>query len=347
MCAMSRRPQKKLRRRPARRRGLLYLLRRRWSKRVANKKPLKPSDLRRRNQIRRRNALILKIILLVLLLGGFFFAVWKLARLDKFLIQKIDIRGVEVLEEEEVRGVVEEMMGGSVALFFPRQNSFFVPVSKIESKLKDDFIVVNQTNILRKGLDELVVVIQERQPVTIFCGEESEQIGECYFADKAGVMYRTVPHIARSQFPLIYFESENKEEERFGEKLLNEKQLEALSSLVEMLLKEGDIGVNKITLMTGESFRLETNKDYSIVVSVKEDYLNDVSRLLTALRADVLREDEALGIVEEFDLRYGRKVFYTIQEKEVAEPTITEYIEEVVDEGGVDEGEESEPEEEE
>lgn len=313
---MSSRPQTRIRKKRTRRRGFWYLLRRRFAKRARPKKEIKPSDLRRRNQIRKRNAFIIKLSLLATLVVGMFVGMWKLARLERFTITNINVRGAEIINEESLKEVVVDSMKGSVALIFPRQNTFFVPMAKIESQLKNEFIAANHVNLLRKGLDELIVVVQERQPVAIFCAERVGQIGNCFFADKAGVLYRPVPHIAHSQYQTIYFEEQDEEKHELGSALLVEAEMNALSVFVEILFSNSGIKADRITLNSDRSFRINTDQGYSIVVPVKEDYTNELSRLLTALTADVFKEEISIESVREFDLRFGRKVFYKFNEGE-------------------------------
>lgn len=300
-------------RRRTRKRGFGYLLRRRLGIRRRPKKELKPSDLRRRNQIRRRNALVIKLSLVFVLVIGLIVGVWYLARLERFLIQKIDVRGAEVVKEEEVRALVFSEIEGNIGLLFPKKNSFFVPVKKIEKELKESSVVINRTNILRKGLDELIVVIQERQPAMIFCEDLGGSVGECYFADSGGILYRPVPHIARSQFRTIYFESKGGES-LLGESLLSERETEALFVLIDVLADKGDIETEGVVLIPEEYFRINTGEGYAVLVPIKGDYTNEVSRLFTALQADIFKEDVSLDSVNEFDLRFGRKVFYRFDE---------------------------------
>lgn len=306
---MSRLSQNKSRAKHNRRHGSLRLFKRRRSKKPQSKKPLKPSDLRRRNQLRRRNVLIFKISLLVTLVLGSVIGLWKLARLERFSIQKIDVRGVEILKEKDVEEIVEQELEGSIALFFPRKNTFFVPRKKISTLLRERFIAVDRVNIIRKGSDELIVVVQERQPSTIFCEEAGRQIKDCYFADKSGILYRQIPHFARSQFPIIYFESTDEPTE-LGSIILSEKELGSVFALVEALPEKGDIKVSRITLRADGSIKLQTDAGYALLVSIKEDYGSDLSRFLTTLQADVFKEGVSISDVELFDLRYGRKVFY-------------------------------------
>lgn len=319
---MARRPPKKYLRRRSRRREPLYWFKRKLTKKKARRRPLKPSDLRKRNQLRQRNILIFKIVSFSILGVALIVGAWKLARLDSLTIQRIDLRGLESLSKEEVEPKVFSQLEGNVAGFFPRKNTFFISKRKIKNQLEKDFIVLNSVKVIRKGTDELTVIVKEREPALIFCaikGDTKEtSVNECFFADESGFLFKAIPHLNSSPLYTIYFESEDEKTEEveeesregwLGQTILNKKETEALTILTEFLDKES-IKVTRITLRNNNSVYLETNQGYSVIFPLKKDYTDEVARFLAALRSDVFKEKHSLRDVYEFDLRYGRKVFY-------------------------------------
>lgn len=285
-------------------------------KKVLKKKPLKPFELRRRNQIRRRNGLIIRLSVALALSLALLFSVWKVARLERFTIHTIDVRGADSLEEKDISEFIFARLENTVGIFFPLKNTFFVPAKKIKNELEEEFLLINSANVLRKGFDELIVIVKERQPETIFCAENTSeenvvqgtQRGDCFFADNSGIIYKKIPHIARSQFRTIYFESDP-DQPILGSAPLGKKEIEALFDLLE-LLKENQFESERVFLAQDGSFKIQTDKGFALVVPRKENYTDELSRFLTALTADVFKEDSALENVTEFDLRFGRKVFY-------------------------------------
>ncbi|MDZ7725972.1 MAG: hypothetical protein U5L75_00070 [Candidatus Campbellbacteria bacterium] len=294
------------------------------------KSTLKPSDLRRRKEIRRRNVLIFKTVFTTILLLGIVALLYFGLRLDAVNIHAVDIRGVESLDEEKVRESVFDELEGNRLYLFPNSNTFSLPVRKIESTLSEEFLRAEDINVLRKGFDELIVVINEREPAVVFCAErsgssESGSEEECFLADNSGVIYTEAVNGTWDQFEVIRFNNEDSSG-ALGGVLIEEEVLNALLEFSENLNEEG-IGANGMIILEDESIEMITESGYSILVNRKTDYSDDMIRLFSALDAEVFDNKISLEEVYEFDLRFGRKIFYRYGEESSVEESAEDPIE--------------------
>jgi len=298
----------------------LKLSRRRRAGRILapkQKPPLKPSDLRKRRQLKKRNSLLIKIAIIVFLALCLLLSLWIVLRAEGMRIQRIDVRNKGVLAAEDIEEHIVEAMSANGTALFPGNNTLFIPITEIESSLKETFLRIGEVNILRKGFSELIVVVEERSPELIYCeysdvSEGEHYSGDCYFADQSGMVYSTAPYIPRSEFKIIFF-SAIPPEEIIGETPLESDELSGLTTLVETLEAE-EIGVTSIHLVDQETLEIETGETYSLLVAVKDDYTDDLERFFSALKADIFDEEMSLENVYEFELRFGRKVFYRYNE---------------------------------
>lgn len=298
----------------------LRLSRRRRAGRILapkQKPPLKPSDLRKRRQLKKRNSLLIKIAIIIFLALCLLLSLWIVLRAEGMRIQRIDVRNKGVLAAEDIEEHIVDAMKASGTALFPGNNTLFIPITEVESSLKETFLRIGEVNILRKGFSELIVVVEERSPELIYCEysdipEGEHYSGDCYFADPSGMVYSTAPYIPRSEFKIIFF-SAIPSEEIIGETPLESGELLGLNTLVETLETE-EIGVTSIHLVDQETLEIETGETYSLLVAVKGDYTDELERFFSALKADIFDEEMSLENVYEFDLRFGRKVFYRYTE---------------------------------
>jgi hypothetical protein len=297
--------------------SFLRLKRAKGTRRAKEKITLKPSDLRKRKFLKKRNRLLSFSISLAILAFALIFALWYVTHAEGLTIQTIDVRNGGRTSAEEIEVFVKESLEEGGDRFFPRTNSFFVPIRELERSLADSFIRVERTNILRKGLDELIVVVEERSPAYIFCEDNDtllngRYIGECFFADVSGVIYSHAPYLPKSEFLIVYLPAPS-EGEYFGNIPLTDEELAELTNLVEVLERE-DIGVGRVRLVDEDTIEVGTDEPFSLLLEIDNDYTDELERFFSALDAEVFDEGQSLEDVYQFDLRFGSKIFYRYYE---------------------------------
>jgi len=317
---MSRRPKKNLRKKKPTR-GLFRFSSTRRSKEMnmrAREKPvLKPSDLRKRKLIKKRNLLLGKVFIIFFSFFCIVLLFWFGLHAEWLTIQKIDVRNKGEISSEKIETFIFDTLKDTPSALFPQTNIFFAPTGSLEKSLTEKFIRIKHVDILRKGLKELIVVVEERSPAIIFCENTTLQknehySGDCFFASNDGTIYSIAPYMPRSGLETIYF-APPEDGEVLGTMPLTEREIQALHTLSETL-ESKDILVTKIRLVDSETIELDTDKTYSLLVPIKDDYTDELERFFSALGADIFKEERPLKDVYQFDLRFGRKVFYKYNE---------------------------------
>ncbi|MEX0933304.1 MAG: hypothetical protein WDZ74_00980 [Candidatus Paceibacterota bacterium] len=305
--------------------GVFSFLRRKKSQKARVTKErvtLKPSDLRRRKFVKKRNRLLTFFIGLAILISTLVFALWYFAHSESLTIRTIDIRNDGRTNTEEIEALVRETLEEGKNRFFPTTNSIFVPIRKLEQSLADSFVRIERANVLRKGFDELIVVIEERAPAYIYCEDNDtlqngRYVGECFFADVTGVIYSRAPYLPKSEFLIIYLQPLT-DDDYFGNIPLAPEELFELVELTEILKRE-DLGVGVIRLIDEKTLDVGTGKSFSLLLEIDDDYTDELERLFSALEAKIFEEGRTLRDVYQFDLRFGRKVFYRYNESPATE----------------------------
>lgn len=291
--------------------------RRKAGPRAVRQKPvLKPSDLRKRKRLRQRNIFIAKLTLIVVLILGSVIGLWFVARAESFTIQNVDIRNKGTVKNELIEKHVLEIIERDKGAFFPTNNTFFLSIGALEKSLEETFLKVERAHIIRKGFDELIVVVEERSPELIYCnssasGERTQRT--CYFADDSGIVYADAPYIPRSELDTVYL-SREEPAVILGTTPLSKSEILALGILIDTLQSRG-VETEDVHLLDDEALRVETDESYSLVVAIDDDYTDELERFFSALEADVFDSERSITDVYEFDLRFGRKVFYKFHDE--------------------------------
>jgi hypothetical protein len=286
------------------------------------KKVLRPSDLRKRRGERRKRRIAVRLFLLFFLVTALAGGGWFVVNSDALTIQRVDVRNEDSENAEEIERFVFKSLEEGSHSFFPRTNTFFVHIRELEKSVADSSIRIERVNILRKGFDELIVVVEERKPAYIYC-EKNESLlsdrysGECFFADTSGIVYSRAPYLPRSDFKIVYL-TPLIADELYGSQPLIENEIESLNEMLEILESE-DIQAEKIYLSSDEkTLEVQTNESYSLLFAIDDDYTDELERFFSALGAEIFDDGRTLRDVYQFDLRFGRKVFYRYNESPTA-----------------------------
>lgn len=128
---------------------------------------------------------------------------WYGSHVSEVIISKVEVTGTQIVSTDAVKNETEALLKGSYAYFIPRANSFVYPKTDIKNAILKKLPPVESVEIERDGLTALKVVVTERKPVALWCGDvipESEQLN-CYLLDANGFIFG----IADSQNNYIRF----------------------------------------------------------------------------------------------------------------------------------------------
>jgi len=193
-----------------------------------------------------------------------------------------------------------------------RSNVFIYPRSGIKEALLEEFRRIEEVQVSVKDLEELEVVIEERKPNSLWCGESLENSSneKCYFIDLDGLIYSEAPNFSGNVFLGVYGEIENALDP-IGEHFLtvskykNYKFFENSLSQYDLgpiILNKVDNGDLEIYLKSGGKILYNSEQD---IVRLSEN----IGSILkdSGFKEDLNRSDQEL---EYIDLRFGNKVYY-------------------------------------
>lgn len=255
----------------------------------------------------KRFSIILGVIIVI---AGFCY----LLRLPRFQISDITVEGTYVIDQEEVRSVVQSDLAGWRLWIFPRTSSLLVNDKAIEAKLKKQFTRIETVVVKRDNLHTLSVSIKEFDPVYLWCTETDA----CYFMDMEGVVYGEAPVFSGSAYPKIFTGAPLEALPFVGIKEAD------LTQIAEFQKRLSEINITPI------AFRLRTPRELTIdflhnktIAELRVDRATSTDTSLEYLFSGIRTEPLSSLFASEhkkllyIDVRFSNKVVYKFDQENV------------------------------
>ncbi len=268
----------------------------------------------RRRPSRKAVFAILAIALFLVSIGGVVY----LLRLPQWQVHTIEITGLTVLKEEDVRGKIFDALAGEYLFLIPRGAIILARSETIERALKKEFPRIETVNVNKHYPDSLTANIKERELWGIFCnGLETEGAPTtpqevtpaCVYIDKTGFAYESAPDSTgtlivkiRSDAPAVAVGSQAVENGLMEKMSFLAKETERVAGTKVIELELFSKIPREIRLVTADGFKLYMNR---------EDDFENVFRVLKTVMDEEIKEKRPR--LDYIDLRFGNKVFYKLQ----------------------------------
>lgn len=269
---------------------------------------LETPNRRTRRRKRLMRLVILYVIGAVLLCVGIFY----FFRISALQIKNVEISGADKVDKSEIHKITEKLSEGNVAYFIPKHFFILYPKKEIAKDILEKYPEVISAKVVLRGLNKVEIRIVERTPYAFYCTTS------CYFADEQGFVYKeassTGEHTIFRDLRVLPEQSlmrtyplsteTFKEVEGFGRNI----------SELNLHIKEIVIEVNgDLSVLTEEG---------KIIISFRESFSDQYSFLKTALSQKVfLNSDGSVRNFDYIDLRFGKKIFYKIEQSGQATST--------------------------
>jgi cell division septal protein FtsQ len=158
---------------------------------------LGPSQMRaRKRRLFLIRATILTFFVLLILFGLAIFSGHQRVK-----IQTIILLGNASVSDAEILSIVNRDIAGRYWYLFSKSNSLIFPRFKIKKDILNEIKTINQVDISWKDWQEIEIVLVERKPHSVWCGEDIlVQNSLCYFVDREGYVFSQAPIFSGSMF---------------------------------------------------------------------------------------------------------------------------------------------------
>lgn len=266
--------------------------------------------LARSRQIRRRKNAFKALLGLLALSVMFALVVW-FFHFDFFLIKRVDVKGADNIEENNLAGEALLELSGAYLGLFPKENIFIIPKDDLAAKLLDKFPRAGKIKIGRNMPSGLEIEIEERKDTALVC-----KGSVCAFADENGFVFEKASVDEESNFLKLYDErgtsifSSSVASPSVGKNVLEEKEFKKILEFKE-ITDSGEFTIKQVSIKEDGSYLLETSEGWNIILNSQNDVAAAFANLALSLNEEIKGKRTELDYV---DLRFGNKVFYKFKE---------------------------------
>lgn len=261
---------------------------------------------------RRRKRLIRMVILyvfgaVILCVGIFYFF-----RIPALQIKDVEITGADKVDKSELHRIAENLSEGNIIYFIPKHFFLLYPKKEIAKSILEKYPEIITAKVVLRGFNKVEIRIVERTPYAFYCNSS------CFYADDQGFVYKqassTDEHIIFKDLRVLSNQSSISTYPLQTEVFKNVESFARNISELNLHIKEIVIEVNSdLSVMTEEG---------KIIVSVRGSFSDQYSFLKTALSQKLfLYPDGSIRNFDYIDLRFGKKIFYKIEQSGQATST--------------------------
>jgi hypothetical protein len=301
------------------------------------KRKAKFRSSRLRIRKKRRRIIALKVTLYLILTAGLIYSLSYLSSTKILTIDRVEIVGNKVLEEQTLRNLVETEIEGRVLGLFPKKNIFLYPKRSIINKLIGRFERLSSVDVDLKSFKVLEVRVVERGAVAVWCSEPTSEerndqselveellvdkatdqketlIKDCYLVDNTGLIFASYSSSTPSSLPR--YEGENLGDVSIGSYFWKRRDAKKVSEFLSSLdsLK---VEILKITKEPERKVVIILNTETDLILSLNDDWPRAFENLATLVSEPEFKEyvgDNLLSPFAYIDLRFKNKLLYKLK----------------------------------
>jgi len=249
----------------------------------------KPYRLKKKKSILKSRFFWLTILILIIF-GGIFYLIFFY---PLFQIKEIEISGNQKIFKENLENFLKEKINQNFLFFSSTKSIFLINFSQIKKELFKNFPQIDEINLKRKFPNSIVLQINEKKPVAIFCKEE------CFFIDEEGIIFEST--LIEPNFFIL--KKEIKGEIILGQEVIKKEQISKILEIDSKLKNELKILTKEILVVSEERFNVKNLENWQIYFNFKENLDWQLTKLRTVLEKEIPHEKRKN--LEYIDLRFG------------------------------------------
>lgn len=281
---------------------------------------------------RRQTRVIIIIALILISCATWLFSISRATHLNMFTVQAVNVHGADNDIIDSLQAAVYESMNGDYLGLFSKSNILLYPENKIITDVKQVSPRVESVSIKEESASSIGITVIEKTPAAIVCAGfpnfataagSDESVNDCYFADKAGYIFKAAPEFSGSVYNRYYIPDLGSA--AIGNYATSSEKFAALLDFYNGVMK-ANISVAAILVKEGGEYELYARNPVqgASVADLSDSdtaviYFNDLrpfnDQLLNLVSFwkdadDKARKTHQRPAFEFIDVRYGSNVFY-------------------------------------
>jgi hypothetical protein len=278
--------------------------------------------------------LAITLILIIASAFSWVFALSRLSMLNMFKIESIEVVGIDPSVAINLKNTALNVIGGDYLGMFSRSNTFLYPHDRMVAAVLDVSPRVKNVKIVRDGIHNLNIVVNEKKPVAVICTSLpdfssnnssnnlfSDDYSSCYFSDVTGYIFMNAETTPSDRYPHYFIpELADSSSSTTSSSVIGTyaTSTELFVTLQEFYSKaiEADIPVLAILVKgDGEYEMYAGTSDVDTIVIYFNDsrpLMEELDNLITFWKRMLVetKTDGKSMNFEYIDVRYGSNVFY-------------------------------------
>lgn len=220
--------------------------------------------------------------------------------IDSFKIKNITIEGATDLSKEFLTQELQEVLKSKSLGIFPRDRILFFPYDDVRIKLMNSFKKFSSVQIEGRFSQNLLVKVEERQPVAVFFSKEQKSY---YFIDEGGFIFDDAPFFSSGVFPQ-FVDNRTHPKSSVGDFLIEKEEAQRIFDFMKLM--PVDYSVAQILLENDGVYKFLTKEGWQIILQKDDDFKTAYQNFLASLNEIKDRRKN----LDYIDLRFGGKVFF-------------------------------------
>lgn len=266
-----------------------------------------------------------RLFVMGFLIAGIYIGMGYVVSVPAFRIQTISLSGNNVIVPADITPIIEQEMEGYSNWPYRKDSIFTFPKKKIKKKLFDTFGRIQKISFNKRGLQEVEVVIEEKDGQYLWCGliDQMGQENSCYIIDGQGSLFDVAPQISGDAYFKIYGGAVQGEGyDVLGSRIFSLEDFNAIIQIKDELERHD---FTPVALLLYDDGLIEFVKKIEgvnlyegarIKFTLLADYKVSIDNLLSALNSEPLKTEiaEKEELLQYVDVRFDNRVYYKFSE---------------------------------
>lgn len=234
-----------------------------------------------------------------------------LARASFLRITTVSVSGASVVSPDTIQTLVQQNIAGNYLFIYPRATILLYPKNTIVRGLLTQFPTLKRVEVKAGppagGFHTLDVVVEERQPVALWCTDASSSA--CFLLDENGLVYAPAPSYSGDAYKKYLGGASS----TLPWQYLTQEEFRSLSALVNAIAKkESTETVTSITVDPNNDVHLMFRSGFELLFALHDDTGKIFERFSLALTSAPFTA-HSLADFQYLDLRFGDKLYYKLR----------------------------------
>jgi len=261
-----------------------------------------------RIRVRRRRRIMRTVLAWGVLLFLIALILIGLSWLPQLRLRDVSVVGTQTIASTTIAQIMEQELARTYWYVLPRSNVLLYPKESIADMLLMQFSPLKKVTVDFENFHTLRVVVEERTPAALWCGEEPHRETPCTFLDQAGVAYAQAPEYSQGVYVRYFGPLATTTPPQYAR-----GAFESLHALVAALgEKTGGDRVDTVAITSDRDVKVALLSGCEIIFALGQDSATVVNHFILALSSSVFA-DHSLSEFEYIDLRYGNKLYYKLK----------------------------------